>query len=100
MSVFEFVNILISILFSIVFAHMLQSVAELLKAGGRVRFSWIHATWMSSIFVCVLANWISVWELRNVPRWSTGYVLFLTIVIFVQYLAAALVLPSVPSEAL
>lgn len=98
MSVFEYVNILISILFSIVFAHMLQSIAELVKAGDRVRFSWLHATWMSSVFVCVLANWISVWALRDLPRWTNGYLLFLTVAIFIQYIAAALISPSVAAE--
>jgi hypothetical protein len=64
-SVFEYVVILFSILFSIAFAHMLQSAAELVRAANRVRFSWLHAIWMLSVFIMVLANWIGLWELRD-----------------------------------
>lgn len=95
MTPFEFVVILISILFSIAIAHMLQSVADLVRAGGRVHYSALHATWMLIVFVDVLANWISVWELRALPAWTVGYILLLILAILSQYLACVLVSPAV-----
>ena len=46
-------------MFSIAFAHMLASLAWLLQLGGQVRWSPLHAIWWTSIFVCVVSNWIS-----------------------------------------
>lgn len=98
MTPFEFVVILISILFSIAIAHMLQSVADLVRAGRRVRYSALHATWMLTVFVDVLANWISVWELRTLPVWTVGYILLLILTILSQYLACVLVSPAVEAD--
>ena len=75
MTVFEFSNILWSILFSLAFAHVLASVAGLIQAGRRVRWSPLHAVWLSSIFICVVGNWIGVWGLRDLRSWTTGYII-------------------------
>jgi len=98
MTPFEFVVILLSILFSIAIAHMLQSVADLVRAGRRVRYSGLHALWMLTVFVDVLANWISVWELRTLQAWTAGYILLLVLAILAQYLACVLVSPAVARE--
>lgn len=98
MSPFEFVTILLSILFSIAIAHMLQSFVSIVRAGNRVRVSWIHAIWMLSVFVSVLANWLSVWELRSLKEWTTGYILLLTSAVLVQYIACVFVSPSPENE--
>lgn len=98
MTPFEFVVILLSILFSIAIAHMLQSVAGLLRAGRRIRYSWLHAGWMLTIFIDVLANWLSVWELRTLQVWSAGYILFLILATLTQYIACVLVSPEVKSD--
>ncbi len=95
MTPFEFVNILLSILFSIAIAHMLQSVAELVRAGKRVRVSWLHALWMTTIFVTVLANWLSIWELRGLKEWTAGYMLLLVLAVLAQYFSCVLVSPKV-----
>ena len=97
MTVFEFANVLWSILFSVAFAHMLSSVAGLVHAGGRVRWSWLHALWWLSVFICVIANWISLWDLRNLPEWTTGYILLLLLATFLQYLTCYLVSPEIPA---
>lgn len=98
MTVFEYVIILFSILFSVAFAHMLQSVAQLIRAAKRVRFSALHAIWMLNVFVIVLTNWLGLWELRDLPRWPTAYVVLLTIAISIQYVAVVLICPAVPPE--
>lgn len=94
MTPFEFVVILLSILFSIAIAHMLQSVADLIRARNRVRISWLHTVWMLAIFVTVLANWLSLWELRGLREWTTGYMLLLVLAVLIQYFACVLVSPE------
>ncbi|MEX0644711.1 MAG: hypothetical protein WD076_05330 [Parvularculaceae bacterium] len=98
MTVFEFTIILWSIMFSIAIAHMLASVADLVRVGGRVKISGVHALWMLSVFVCVLANWLSVWDLRLLTHWTTGYILFLTLATVLQYFACVLISPPAPEE--
>ena len=94
MTVFEFATTLWSIMFSIAFAHMLASLARLLQLGRQVRWSPLHAIWWTSIFVCVVSNWISLWELRQLSAWTAGYMLLLLLATFVQYLACYLVSPD------
>ena len=98
MSVFEFSNILWSILFSLAFAQILAGLAGLIQAGRRVRWSPLHAVWLTSIFICVVANWISVWGLRDLPTWTTGYIVLLLVAMFLQYLACFLALPNVSND--
>src|SRR5262249_11402346 len=97
MTVFEFATTLWSIMFSIAFAHMLASLARLLQLGRLVRWSPLHAIWWTSIFVCVVSNWISLWELRQLSAWRTEYILLLLLATFVQYLACYLVSPGAPT---
>lgn len=96
MSVFEYANILWSILFSLALAHMLSSAAALIQAGDRVRWSALHGVWWLSVLVCVIGNWISLWDLRTLTAWTTGYVLLLLFATFLQYLACFLVSPEKP----
>ncbi|HXI88299.1 MAG TPA: hypothetical protein VNH64_12625 [Parvularculaceae bacterium] len=98
MTPFEFVAILLSILFSIAIAHMMQSFAGLARAADRIRFSGLHATWSLSVFVSVLANWLSVWQLRGLEEWTTGYILLLVVAVLAQYLACVLISPDASSE--
>ena len=72
MTVFEFATTLWSIMFSIAFAHMLASLARLLQLGRQVRWSPLHAIWWTSIFVCVVSNWISLWALRQLSGLDDG----------------------------
>lgn len=99
MTPFEFVVILLSILFSIAIAHMLQSVAGLVRGWGRVRFSWLHVVWMLAIFITVLANWVSIWELRGIREWTASYMLLLVLAVLLQYFSCVLVSPeATPDE--
>lgn len=98
MTPFEFIVILLSILFSIAIAHMLQSVADLIRTRSRVRISWLHAVWMLAIFVTVLANWLSIWELRGLKEWTAGYMLLLVLAVLIQYFACVLVSPEAGPE--
>lgn len=98
MSVFEFANTLWSILFSLALIHMLSSAAKLIRASARVRWSPLHGLWWLSVFICVIANWISLWDLRTLRTWTTGYILLLLVALSLQYLACFLVSPEIPSE--
>lgn len=98
MTPFEFVIILLSILFSIAIAHMMESVASLVRAGNRARISGLHALWMLTVFISVLANWLSLWELRELAAWTASYILLLVLVVLVQYLTCVLVSPRVEGD--
>lgn len=98
MTPFGFVVILLSILFSIAIAHMMESLASLVRAADRVRVSGLHALWMLTVFISVLANWLSVWELRALTAWTAGYILLLVLAVLVQYVSCVLVSPRVEGQ--
>jgi hypothetical protein len=93
MSTFEFVSVLLSIVVSLAFAHLLTGVARLVKAEG-VRFSLIYAGWYGIFLFCCLDYWFSLWQIRGVGVWTLGYVVFWVVLATMLYLAAWLVVPT------
>jgi hypothetical protein len=95
MGAFEHVIVLLSFVYALALTHLLSSIAQLIRAGARVRFSWTFAFWMLNAFLTIIANWIGFWDLRALPSFSMGTVFFTFLMAFVNYLQAALVCPEV-----
>lgn len=98
MNAFEHILILLSFVFAIGIAHILSSVAALIRAGRRVRWSWVHGLWMLTALHILIADWIAFWDMRGLPSWSTGTILFIFLLSFTNYMAAVLVCPEVPHD--
>jgi len=98
MGAFEHVITLLSFVYALAIGHVLMCLAGLIRAGGRVRYSWVHAGWLLTAFMVIMANWISFWDLRSLPSWGVGTVFFTFFMAAVNYLQAALVCPEVPDE--
>jgi hypothetical protein len=95
-SAFEHVILLLSFVYALALTHLLSGIAYLVRAGRRVRFSWFQAGWMLNALLTIVANWIGFWDLRNVPTWGVGAILFWLAMAIANYLQAALVCPEVP----
>jgi hypothetical protein len=98
MGAFEHVIALLSFVYALALTHLLSGIVALIRADNRVRFSWIFAFWMLNAFVTILADWISFWDLRNLPSWSVLAIAFTLLMAIANYLQAALVCPEVPAE--
>jgi hypothetical protein len=97
-SPFEHVILLLSFVYALALTHLLSGVARLLHAAARVRFSWVHAGWMLNALIIIVANWIGFWDMRQLPSWSVGMILFTLAMAIANYLQVALVCPEVGDE--
>jgi len=95
MAAFEHVISLLSFVYALGIAHLLGATALLIRNSARVRFSWLHGFYMLNAIVTLTANWISYWDLRALPAWSVGSIMFTFAMAFANYLQAALVCPEV-----
>lgn len=98
MTASEHVLILLSLVISLAFAHILSGIARLIQAGN-VRWSWLHAVWVLFVLLLLVDFWISVWQLRLEENWNILMVLFWMTMAILNYLISALVVPDhVPDD--
>jgi hypothetical protein len=93
MTTFEFVSVLLSIVISLAFAHLLTGVARLVQAKG-VRFSPVYAGWLGVFLFCCVDYWFSLWQTRATGVWTLGFVVLWLVLATTLYLAAWLVVPT------
>jgi hypothetical protein len=87
---FEHVTILLSIIFALAMAHILSSATELVWERRQVRFSGLHALWMVTAMLGLLAYWLAIWDLNNVRRWTGLELVLQFLPAIVQYFACSL----------
>jgi hypothetical protein len=88
---FGHVTILLSFVFAIALTHLLASATELVTARERVRFSGLLSLWMANALVGLLVNWLGVWGLSVLKRWTVGDVLLQFAPAVLQYFTCSLV---------
>ena len=64
MRAFDFVMTLYSFVYALAVAQILSTVGDMIRAGKRLRFSWLNAGWMLNILLTIVAWWLSLWDLR------------------------------------
>ncbi|HEX6783585.1 MAG TPA: hypothetical protein VF098_02870 [Sphingomicrobium sp.] len=98
MRAFDFVITLYSFVYALGVAQILAAVGDIVRAGKRVRYSWLNAGWMLNILLAIVAWWLSLWDLRTAGSWGMPTVLTFFAVACLLYLLARLVSPPVPAE--
>ncbi len=98
MRAFDYIITLLSFVYALAIAHLLATVAELVRARKRVRFSWLNAAWMLIGLLTAVGWWIGMWDMRALSAWSTPMIGFLFLVAFVLYLQIRFTCPDVPTE--
>jgi hypothetical protein len=93
MSVFEYVMVLLSVVLSLALTQLLLSLAELVRAGRKVRWSATYVMWMLLTLALVLDMWTSLWLLRDQTRWHIGTLVFVLFQCSSIYLLAHLMTP-------
>lgn len=93
MTTFEYVSVLLSIVVSLAFTHVLAGVVRLIHARG-VKFSLLYAGWISLLLFWCVDYWFSVWQLRHANVWTLGFVAFLLLMATVLYVACGLAVPA------
>jgi len=98
MSAFEHVTALWSFVYALALTHLLARIAELIVARDRVRFSGLLALGMANAILLVLADWLSLWDLRSIKSWDLASVTIQLLVAISVFLICALVGPKAPDE--
>jgi hypothetical protein len=70
----------------------------MIRAGKRLRFSWLNAGWMLNVLLAIVAWWLSLWDLRAETAWPMLTVLVLFVVACLLYVLARMVSAPIPAE--
>jgi hypothetical protein len=98
MAAFEHVMGLMSFVLALALAHLLSSVIEIVRAGTRVKPSWIHAGWMLFGLMQTVAWWVGMWDAHIVSHWTTPAIWLNLACTLSCYLFVGLVCPRIPAE--
>ncbi len=86
---FEHVTLLLSFVYAVALTHLLSSATELLIARKRVRLSGLYVAWLVSALLLLLVNWMALWGLVALKRWTVAEVLIQFLTAAVQYFACS-----------
>lgn len=98
MRAFDFVMTLYSFVYALSVAQILSGVGDMIRAGKRVRFSWLNAGWMLNILLTIVAWWLSLWDLKAATTWPMSTVLMLFVVACLLYVLARMVSAPIPAR--
>src|SRR6202012_2560175 len=89
---------LFAFVYALATAHLLTTVAELIRERARVRFSWLNAAWLCIGVSVILAWWIGMWDMRTLPAWPVSMIAFLFVMAILIYVQVRLTCPNIPAE--
>jgi hypothetical protein len=72
---FQHMVTLLSFVLALGVSHQLLTVVEIVRAGPRVKLSFVHALWMVNGFLAVVLWWTGIWDLRSIRDWPVISVL-------------------------
>ena len=98
MRAFDFVITLYSFVYALAVAQILSTVGDMIRAGKRLRFSWVNAGWMANVLLAIVAWWLSLWDLRTEQSWSMAIVLVFFAVACLLYVLARMVSAPIANE--
>ncbi len=98
MRAFDFVITLYSFVYALGVGQILSTVGDMIRAGKRLRFSWLNAAWLLNILLTIVAWWLSLWDLKAEPRWPMLTVLVLFSVACLLYVLARMVSAPIPQK--
>jgi len=98
MHAFDFVITLYSFVYALAVAQILSTIGDMIRAGKRLRYSWVNAGWMLNVLLAIVAWWLSLWDLRTEQRWGMAIVLVFFAVACLLYVLARMVSAPISSE--
>lgn len=72
MTIFDYVMILLSVVISLGLARLLETHAQLMKHGRRVRWSPTYLLWLVVLLFAHIDIWASLWQVHDHARWSAA----------------------------
>jgi len=97
-TLFEHLQVLISIILGLAITHLLASIHKVVQAGARVRYYWLAVVWTVVLFVAQVEWWWASFSFQERSEWNFFFFLFVLLSPVTLYLAAAFVLPDVERD--
>ena len=94
MQMFEYIIVLISIVFGLALTHLMQGIAGLIQHPGRDRIWWVHLVWVAYMFLCTVFLWWVEFRLQNITVWTFSTYFFVICYAFYAYLICAILFPK------
>jgi hypothetical protein len=93
MTPFDYVSVILSVVVSLAFTHLLTGIVRLIQARD-VKISFVHAAWIGLLLFWCVDYWFSTWQLHKAEVWTLGFVAFLLLMATVLYIACGLAIPA------
>jgi hypothetical protein len=93
MSPFEYVSVLISIVYGLGITLILTGVAELIRRWKTVVLFWPYFIWIALVFVLHIYEWWEHYALRSISSWSLPLFLFVALYPILLFVLANLLFP-------
>ena len=93
MSPFEYVSVLISIIYGLGITLVLTGVAELIRRWKTIIPFWPYFIWIALVFVLHIYEWWEHYTLRLFPSWSLPMFLFVILYPILLFILANLLFP-------
>ncbi len=93
MTTFEYVSVLLAIVISLAFTHLVMGIVRLFQSKG-VKLSLVYLGWIGMLLFLCVDYWLSVWHARNADVWTLAFIAFLLVMITILYAACAFAVPE------
>jgi hypothetical protein len=94
--IFNFILVMVSLILAIGVTHLIQRIAEIIRARDAVPLDWLQLTWALSLFVVAVIYWWSLWDMRN-ANWIFPKFFFLLLAPTLLNFAVSLLVASDPA---
>ena len=98
MTPFEHVTALFSFVYALALTHLLVRIGELIVVRERVRPSALLFIGMANAILTVLANWLSLWDLRSIQTWGLASITVQFVFAIAVFVLCVFVSPRVPND--
>lgn len=78
MSLFEYVTVMVSMILALCLGHLLRTASFLAKTDREVRYYPPYTLWSLVLFLSVINQWWSLWDLRDID-WDYGSFVYILI---------------------
>lgn len=95
LDLFEFVVSFYVVIAGLGVTLLVRSIGQMIESRERVRFYWVHTSWLAVIFVLHVNSWFTLWAYRDQPSWTVGQLLLLLSVPILLYLASHVSVPEI-----
>lgn len=93
MTTFEYVSVLLAIVISLAFTHLVMGMVRLIQSKG-VKLSFVYLGWIGILLFLCVDYWFSIWHARNADIWTLAFVAFLLLMITVLYATCGFAVPE------